>query len=49
MVEKMDVVALAFMVVGIIFLFQPLSKTLFTLGFPLLLITYFLHSILDHL
>jgi len=48
LVEKLDRAALILMVMGIILLFQPFSKILFTVGFPVLIGTYFLHSIFDH-
>jgi hypothetical protein len=37
------------MVLGIVFLFQPFSMALFTIGFPLLIVTYVLHSVFGHL
>jgi hypothetical protein len=44
----MDQIVLMFMVLGIAFLFQPFSMRLFTYGFPVLIVTYALHSVLDH-
>ena len=49
MVEKVDRGVLAVMVLGIVLLFQPFSMTLFTLGFPVLILTFLVHSVLDHL
>ena len=48
LVETIDQIVLMFMVLGIIFLFQPFSMKLFTYAFPVLLVTYALHSVLDH-
>ena len=47
-VGKTDRLVLFFMVLGIIFLFQPFSMTLFKLGFPVMILTYAAHSVLDH-
>lgn len=49
MIEKVDRGVLAVMVLGIVLLFQPFNMTLFSLGFPLLILTFLVHSILDHL
>lgn len=48
LVETIDQIVLMFMVLGISFLFQPFSMKLFTYAFPVLLVTYALHSVLDH-
>ncbi len=49
MAKKLDRGVLAVMVLGVILLFQPFSMTLFTMGFPLLILSFLVHSILDHL
>ena len=48
-IRRIDTVVLTGMVLGIVFLFQPFSMALFTIGFPLLIVTYVLHSVFDHL
>jgi hypothetical protein len=49
LIEQADRGVLAAMILGIVLLFQPFSMTLFTLGFPLLILTFLVHSVLDHL
>ena len=48
-IRRIDTAVLTGMVLGIVFLFQPFSMTLFTIGFPLMIVTYVLHSVFDHL
>ena len=47
--EKLDNIALAGVLVGIFFMGQPFSKTIFLLGFPVVLGCTILHNIVDHL
>jgi uncharacterized membrane protein YfcA len=49
LLEKIDLYALIGVLVGVVLLGQPFSKTLFIIAFPLILICTVIHMVLDHL
>ena len=46
---KLDVAELTVVFLGVLFLTQPLSKGLFTIGFPVVFIGFLSHVLFDHL
>ena len=46
---KIDLYALIGVLVGVVLLGQPFSKTLFIIAFPLILVCTVAHMVLDHL
>ncbi|MBD3307837.1 hypothetical protein GF339_15500 [candidate division KSB3 bacterium] len=47
--ELIDNIALAGVLVGVAFMGQPFSKTIFLLGFPVVLGCTLVHVVIDHL
>jgi hypothetical protein len=46
---KIDLYALIGVLIGVVLLGQPFSKTLFIIAFPLILVCTVAHMVLDHL
>jgi hypothetical protein len=49
LLEKIDTLALAGVLIGVFFMGQPFSKAIFLIGFPVVLCCTALHMVLDHL
>lgn len=49
LLEKIDTLALAGVLVGVFFMGQPFSKAIFLIGFPVVLCCTVLHMLVDHL
>jgi hypothetical protein len=48
MLNKLDVIALIGVLLGIVFIGQPLSKIIFVVAFPVILFFTALHMVVDH-
>jgi divalent metal cation (Fe/Co/Zn/Cd) transporter len=48
LLNRLDLVALVGVLVGIVFIGQPLSKVIFVIAFPLILFFTALHMVVDH-
>lgn len=46
--NRLDIVALVGILVGIVFIGQPLSKFIFVIAFPTILIFTAIHMVVDH-
>jgi hypothetical protein len=45
---RIDLIALVGILVGVVFIGQPLSKFIFVIAFPVILFFTVLHMVLDH-
>lgn len=48
LLNRIDLIALAGVLLGIVFIGQPLSKFIFVIAFPVILIFTALHMVVDH-
>ena len=46
--NRIDLIALVGILVGVVFIGQPLSKFIFVIAFPFILFFTVLHMVLDH-
>jgi len=46
--NRMDLIALVGVLVGVVFIGQPLSKIIFVVAFPVILFFTALHMVVDH-
>jgi hypothetical protein len=48
LLNKIDLIALAGILLGVVFIGQPLSKFIFVIAFPVILFFTVFHMVLDH-
>jgi uncharacterized membrane protein YfcA len=48
LLNRLDVIALVGVLLGVVFIGQPLSKFIFVVAFPVILFFTALHMVLDH-
>jgi hypothetical protein len=48
LLNRLDIIALVGVLIGVVFIGQPLSKIVFVVAFPLILFFTALHMVVDH-
>ena len=48
LLNRIDLIALVGVLMGVVFMGQPLSKFIFVIAFPVILVCTVLHMVVDH-